>query len=78
MPAPTTEERFTRGRTVRHTMIPVGGGHNTGRVLGVVQGFYKQGTWVVIMWAGGVVGCVRPQYLELLREGKSADETPRG
>ena len=62
---------------VRHLMVPVGGGHNTGRVMGVVQGFYKTGTWVVVQWAGGAIGCTRPQYLELLR-GKHGKETPAG
>lgn len=67
MPAPTTEQKFARGCMVAHTMVPAGVGHNNGRVMGVAQGFYNTGTWVIVMWAGGMVGCVRPQYLELLK-----------
>lgn len=73
MPAPTTEERFTRGRMVLHRILPAREQAGVGRVMGVVHGFYNQGTWVVVQWPGGHVGCSRPGNLELLIEG---DETP--
>lgn len=67
MAAPTTEERFTRGRMVQHRLI-LNPDRNIGRVLGIVQD-YRGITWVVVAFPGGLVSCVRCRNLELLTKG---------